>query len=100
MSNISSTGETGRKSSISDTPVRLTEIDLKADVGIQVLSDKNNGGQLWLGIRDDITVDTADATDGFPIDPGQGLLMPVRNIRDIFVVSPSGLTQIARWMII
>lgn len=101
MSAFSTTIETGRKTGISSNPIQLTSKDLKADVGVQVVAADTNNDTVWIGSRNSITIDLSDITDGFPIEPGFGMLVPVRSILDIFVVSPSGAqTQKVWWIVL
>jgi len=96
---ISFNVETGRTSAISSgVPVQLTDADLKANLGIQLLADPLNTDEIWVGSRANITRDVSDETDGFPIKPGQGLVVPARSIREILVRS-SGATQKLWWFL-
>jgi hypothetical protein len=82
--------EHGRKSSIGTTAVPLTATSVHAARGVQLKAASANTGTVYVG-NSDVTADSADATDGFPLTPGEGLFLPVDDPSRVYVVgSTSG----------
>jgi hypothetical protein len=75
----------GRKSSIGTTAVPLTTISVHAARGVQLKAASANTGTVYVG-NSDVTADSADATDGFPLAPGEGLFLPVEDPTRVYVV--------------
>src|SRR4051812_43124294 len=70
------------KSSIGATAVRLTTTTRTPLHDITIRADANNSGIVYVGFGSDMTAGTADATDGFPLNAGDVLSLPVSRIKD------------------
>jgi len=94
---VSSTFTTGRKSGIGTTPVQVTTSSVTAINGVQIKAADTNTDKVYVGISG-VTADTADATDGYPLAPGDALLVPVSNANAVYVVASSG-SQKVFWVV-
>lgn len=82
---------TGRKSGIGSTPLQITTSSIRADKGVQIYSPATNTADIYVG-NSGLTRDSGDATDGFPLSPGDSILFPHRIPSEIYV-STSGSSQ-------
>jgi hypothetical protein len=89
---------TGRKSSIAGTALQLSTTDTPAQRGILVKADSANTVDLYVGDADTITADAADATDGWPLAPGEAVLIPIDNLNKIYAVT--GGTSSKAWYLV
>jgi hypothetical protein len=87
-----SKAETGRKSSIGTTTVQLTQTTEKAQQGVQLHAPAANPATIYVGTRSNITADSNDLTDGFPLGAGQSLLVPVISPTEIWLKAAGGST--------
>jgi hypothetical protein len=74
----------GRKSSVGTTAVQLSATAYRATKGVQLKADAANSSTVYVG-NADLTADTADATDGFPLAAGEGLFVPVDDVSKVYV---------------
>jgi hypothetical protein len=74
----------GRKSSVGTTVVQLSATSYRATKGVQIKADAANSSTVYVG-NADLTADTADATDGFPLAAGEGLFVPVDDVNKVYV---------------
>ena len=74
----------GRKSSVGTSAVQLAATSYRAAKGVQIKADAANSAAVYVG-NADLTADTADATDGFPLAAGEGLFVPVDDVNKIYV---------------
>ena len=83
----------GRKSAIGTTAVQLTTITVHAARGVQIKAASANSGLVYVG-NSDVTADASDATDGFPLAPGEGLFLPVDDPSRIYVVGSAASQKV------
>ena len=76
----------GRTSGIGTTAVSLTGAAVKATKGVQVRAADSNTATVYVG-NANLTTDSNDATDGFPLKAGEALFVPVNDAAKIFVAS-------------
>lgn len=88
----------GRTSSIGTSATALTSNSTHAAKGVQIKAASANTGVLYIG-NSDVTADSADATDGFPLLSGDSLFLPINDPRKIFVVA-SAANQKAFYLIV
>jgi len=100
MADVSTTFLTGRKSSIGTSPTQITSDLTKADEGVLIYADKNNTATLYVGSSSSITADSSDSTDGFPLDPGDSVVMRVRNPSSVYVLASTGSSSKLWWLIV
>ncbi|MDZ4781248.1 MAG: hypothetical protein SGJ19_13420 [Planctomycetia bacterium] len=74
----------GRKSSVGTTAVQLSATSYRVAKGVQLKADAANSSTVYVG-NADLTADTADATDGFPLAASEGLFVPVDDVNKIYV---------------
>ena len=53
--------------------------------GVQIKADDSNSSAVYVG-KSDVTAGTTDATDGFKLNAGQGVFVPVSNANLIYVI--------------
>ena len=92
---VARSGKTGRKSDIGTAPSQLVSEsgNIVLNEGVQVVTSSSNSDTVWVGYTSDITANSADLTDGFPLSPGAAMFFPCRHLRDIWVRSTSGSSQ-------
>jgi len=90
---------TGRKSSIGTTAVQMTTESTKADRGIQITTAAGNSATVYVGLYN-VTADSADATDGFPLAAGESILVPIRDAKLIYVVASAGTSSKVFFMLV
>ena len=89
---------TGRKSAISTTAVQLTtDTTLVAENSVLIVADSSNAVNVWVG-GSGLTVDAADTTDGFPLEPGDSINIPIKQPTQIYLRAPSGSNKV--WWIL
>ncbi len=54
--------------------------------GVQIKAPETNSGVVYVGASG-VTADSADATDGFPLSPGEGLFVPVDDPSKLYVIA-------------
>lgn len=59
---------------------------IAASFGVTVRADPDNTGTVYVGLDSGITAGTTDATDGFPLQAGQSITLPVANANQIWVI--------------
>jgi hypothetical protein len=75
----------GRKSSIGTSAVPLVAASVRAAKGVQVKAAPTNTGIVYVG-NSDVTADASDATDGFPLEAGDGLFVPVDDASKVYLI--------------
>lgn len=53
--------------------------------GVTIKADKDNTSAIYVG-KSDVTAGTTDATDGFKLDPGDAITLPVSNSNLLYVI--------------
>lgn len=75
----------GAKSSIGVTAVQITATSIEAQKGVLIKADTNNSGIVYIG-NSDVTAGSADATDGFPLQPGESVQVEIDNVNRIYAI--------------
>lgn len=84
----------GSKGSIGGTALVLiatTTPPTHLTKGAQIKAAADNDGTVYVG-KSDVTADSAAATDGYPLSPGEALFVPVDDPSKIYVIG-SGAGQ-------
>jgi hypothetical protein len=76
----------GRNGAVGTSAVRLTTASLHAARGVQLKAATTNTGTLYVG-NSDVTAGTAEATDGFPLGPGDALFLPIDDPSKVFLIA-------------
>lgn len=82
------TGSTGRKSSIT-TAVQLTTTSTPVKRGVLIVADSSNSVAVYVGFSSAITRDSADGTDGLPIQPGGSVTIEIDDVSKIYATAGS-----------
>ena len=90
--------QTGRKSGIGPSGVKLTDTDLVAQNGIIIYTDIANTDYVYIG-ESGLTTDSADATDGFPLSSGDSIFLQHRNPEEIYVRTTTDSNQKLWWIV-
>lgn len=84
---VSSDFDTGRKT-VGTSAVRLLPDSAPTTgQGVQIHADVDNAGVIYVGSRSNITADSDDDTDGFPIKADQDILIKIRNLAQVYVIA-------------
>ena len=77
----------GRKSGIGASAVQITTASTVAEHGVLVKAANGNaiGSHIYVG-NSDVTADTTDATDGYELGVGEGVVVPVDNANKVYVI--------------
>jgi len=86
MTTITGNIKTGRKTVGLATVQLTTDGSLTTEKGIQIYADISNSGIVYVG-NSDVTANSSDTTDGFPLDPGNSFLVPIRHPYRLHLVS-------------
>lgn len=86
---------TGKKATTGATAIQLTTTSIPCQ-GMLVKAPASNGSTIWVGIST-VTAGTADATDGFPLEPGESVGVPCRNANEIYIRGAAA-ALVAYWM--
>jgi hypothetical protein len=94
----------GSNNSITTSPTALSSTSQPFDYGVRIKADPSNTQAIALGFTGaaagvGLTYQTATATDGYVLAPGDEVPVPVTvvaNVANIFVLAASG-TQRAQW---
>jgi hypothetical protein len=84
---VTTTWDHGRKSSIGTSAVQMTTADVPATKGVLVKASAANTGTVYVGDSSGVTADAADGTDGFPLAPGESLLIPIDNANKVYLIA-------------
>ena len=95
---INSKVTTGRKIVTSTVEV-LSGSSARAVGGILIYADENNTQTVWIGGSANMTIDSNDETDGFPLKPGSSITLPVRAPQKIFLCIEKNIEQKCWWAI-
>lgn len=87
----------GRKSSIGPTPAAITDVESRPQFGILIKAAEFNTDIIWIGSSADLTMDSKDETDGFPLLAGQSVTIEINDPRKIYSASESE-NQTAFWI--
>lgn len=83
----------GRNSSVTTTASQVTTSSIVAKFGIRIVAALANTDVIYVG-NSDVTADSADATDGFPLQAGESMFLPVNNANIPYVRAASGTQKV------
>lgn len=78
----------GRKSAIGNAAVQITATAALCRMGITFKAPITNVDKVYLGGAG-ITCDAADGTDGYPLDIGESVLLPIDSPHLVYARSPT-----------
>ena len=85
----------GRKSNI-DTSAVVIGGSFVPKQGVLVKAHSSNTGIVFLG-NSDVTADSADATDGYPLSAGESVFLSAANVNMIYAIG-SANDQVVFWI--
>lgn len=74
----------------------LTSTSFSAQKGVMIKADRTNTGVVYVGKANTVTAGTTDATDGWPLDPGEAATFDVNNPNLLYVIG-SANNQVVYW---
>ena len=83
-SSVTSTFDHGRNSDVDAAAEQVTSTSIACKFGVTVKAARSNTGVIYVG-NSDVTADSADATDGFELYPGDAVFLPVNNVNLVYV---------------
>ena len=81
---------TGAKTGITTTAVSLSDQDLHAQRGVQIVAATGKSNPIYIGHSASVTADSAESTDGYPLSAGESIVIPVKDPNGIYVISAAG----------
>ena len=73
----------GGNADVDASAEQITASSIPATRGVLVLAHDDNTGYVYLG-NSDVTADGTDATDGYPLGPGESVFLPVSNANLVY----------------
>jgi len=87
-SSVSATLDHGSNLDIDTTAEQITTTSFAAKFGVTVKSAATNTDTVYIG-NSDVTAGTTAATDGFPLEPGESITLPVNNSNLLYAIGAS-----------
>ncbi len=88
----------GRRSGIGATAVALASQSRPATRGVQLKADEDNLGVVYVGTSG-VTVLTSELTDGFPLEAGEGLFLPIDDAAKVYLAA-SMTGQVVHYLVV
>jgi len=85
LSSVSSTLDHGSNLDIDTTAEQITTTSFAAKFGVTVKAAVDNTDTVYIG-NSDVTAGTTAATDGFPLEPGESITLPVNNSNLLYAI--------------
>ena len=85
----------GSNRDVDTTAEQVNSASVAAIHGVWIKADAANPGRIYLG-NSDVTAGTTDATDGWPLDPGEETFIPVNNVNLIYAIGAAA-NNIVYW---
>ena len=89
---------TGSKSSIGTSAVQISSTSVVASSGVTLRSALANSATIYIG-PSTVTANTAAATNGIPLNPGESINMPLNNLNLLYAIATATGQEIF-WMVI
>jgi len=91
----SGTLENGVRTTTGSTAIALSSTSIPCQ-GLVVKALSANATTIWVG-KSDVTADTTATTGGYPLDPGESVGVPCRDVNEVYIRgAASGLS--AAWL--
>lgn len=91
--------QTGRRTvTASASKIFSTATSEKCDIGIQIYAASGNSAYIYVSSNPNVTANSNDDTDGYPIPANEKLLITERDPNDIYAISPTGSQTL--WFVI
>ena len=82
---VSGTLDHGSNLDIDTTAEQITTTSFAAKFGVTVKAAADNSGTIYIG-NSDVTAGSTAATDGFPLEPGESITLPVSNSNLLYAI--------------
>lgn len=92
----------GAKSSIGASAVRLVASSTPCPRGVQIKAAAANGGKVHVGLANTVTVNSADATDGFELSAGEGIFLAAADVADatdVWLIASTTGQKVFWWVV-
>ena len=93
---VAATFHHGRNSDIDTTAEPLTIARHRLSRGVQLKAAASNSATIYVG-NDDVTINSNDATDGFPLEAGDALFLPVDSPHKVYLIAAAA-NQALSWL--
>jgi hypothetical protein len=75
----------GSNRDVDTSAEQLTTTSMAASRGVVITAHPDNTGVVYIG-NSDVTADTTDATDGVPLNAGEGIYIEISNANKIYCI--------------
>jgi len=65
--------------------------------GLVVKADKNNLDTVYVG-KSDVTANATNTTGGYPLEPGESVGVPCRNVNEVYIRRPGSNNVAVAWI--
>lgn len=93
---VAATFHHGRNSDIDTVAEPLTTARPHLSRGVQLKASASNSATIYVG-NHDVTINANDVTDGFPLEPGDALFLPVDSPHKIYLIA-AAVNQSLSWL--
>lgn len=98
VDHVASSFDHGSNSAIGTGATRFIVASVPATLGIQVKAANGNTANVYVG-NSDVTAATVDATDGFELGPGEGVLVRGDDVNKLYGIS-TAVSQRVFWFVV
>lgn len=81
---------------VTTTAAAISSDGSKLGQGVQLKADAANSVAIWVGSSAGVTAGTDSETDGFPLDPGEGVFYPTQYENEIYAIVSAGSETLHR----
>ena len=84
---VSSSFATGSNLDIDTSAEQLVSSSVACKFGVTVKAAATNTGTVYIGASSSVTAGTTGSTDGFPLEPGESVTVPVNNVNLLYGIA-------------
>jgi len=84
---VSSSFATGSNLDIDTSAEQLVASSVACKFGVTVKAAATNTGTVYIGASSSVTAGTTGSTDGFPLEPGESVTVPVNNVNLLYGIA-------------
>jgi len=84
---VSSSFATGSNLDIDTSAEQLVSSSVACKFGVTVKAAATNTGTVYIGSSSSVTAGTTGSTDGFPLEPGESVTVPVNNVNLLYGIA-------------
>lgn len=84
---VSSTLDHGSNLDIDTSAEQITSTSFACKFGVTLKAAATNTGTLYIGDSSSVTAGTTGSTDGFPLEPGESVTLPVNNPNLLYAIA-------------